>query len=277
MTLREITFAYSPNPEDIFMFYPIIANKMSTYPYIFRTIKRDIQTLNERAVKVGFDVTAISLHTYCYIKKHYFLARCGASMGYKCGPVVVSKSEINISKINEKVVAIPGTMTTAFLLLRLAVGDFDYMEVPIEQILLQVACGEIEVGLLIRSGRADFEQYGLKKIIDLGEWWYERTNLPVPLRVVSIKKGLGIQTASEIAKIIHDSVIYGFEHQDEALEYTAGFTTKLSIDKVKKCVEMYVNEWTIDVRKDGEEAIEELIKQAETRKLVPPTLPIEYL
>ncbi|MFA5863257.1 MAG: MqnA/MqnD/SBP family protein [Phycisphaerae bacterium] len=277
MANKEILLGHSPDADDAFMFYALAREKISTGPYRIKHIMEDIQTLNERAIRNELDITAISIHAYAYVKSHYLLLTSGASMGLNYGPVVVSKTPMTIEDLSDKKIAIPGIMTTAFLVLRLAVGDFNYEAVPFDKILFQVGMGQADAGLIIHEGQMNYSELGFHKVVDLGEWWHEQTGLPLPLGGNAIKRSLGPNVIDDLAGIIRQSIQYGFDHFDEAVDYAMPFARKMSREHVEAFVRMYVNQWTLDCGQDGKQAIHELLARAETGRLIPHTLPVEFI
>jgi 1,4-dihydroxy-6-naphthoate synthase len=273
---NEILLGHSPDADDAFMFYALAAGKVSTRPYSITHILQDIQTLNERAMKSELDVTAVSFHAYAYIRSHYQLLTCGASMGKDYGPIVVAKEPMTINELSEKRIAIPGTMTTAFLLLRLAIGDFDYQAIPFDQIISHVEDDSVDAGLIIHEGQITYSEKGLYKIIDLGNWWNRETNLPLPLGGNAVKRSLGKVVISDLAKIVHESIDYGLDHFDDALDYAMKFSRDMPREQVSDFVNMYVNRWTLDCGEDGREAITTLFVKAEEMRYIPPALPVDF-
>jgi 1,4-dihydroxy-6-naphthoate synthase len=273
---NEILLGHSPDADDAFMFYALAKGKIPTGPYTFKHILADIQTLNERAIHSELDVTAVSIHAYAYIKSHYLLMTSGASMGLNYGPIVVSKEPMTLEDLTDKKIAIPGIMTTAFLVLRLAAGEFNYEAFPFDKITIEVESGNVDAGLIIHETQMNYSELGLHKVVDLGAWWYEQTHLPLPLGGNVIKRTLGPKVIDDVSKILHDSIQYGLDHFDEALEYCLPFARKMSREHVEAFVRMYVNKWTLDCGTDGRDAIFELLGRAEHQRLIPPTLPVEF-
>jgi len=274
---NEILLGHSPDADDAFMFYAMARGKISTKPYEIRHLLMDIQSLNEKAMHNELDLTAISIHTYAYVKSHYFLMSSGASMGMNYGPIVIAREPMTVEDLAEKTIAIPGIMTTAFLALRLAVGDFNYEAQPFDRIPLLVSDGAADAGLIIHEGQMNYAEMGLYKVLDLGEWWHAETNLPLPLGGNAIKKSLGPKVIEDLCKILKDSIQYGLDHFDEALDYALPFARNMSREHVGKFVRMYVNELTVDCGPDGRKAIHELLSRAEAQRLIPPILPVEFV
>ncbi len=273
---NEIILGYTPDADDAFMFYALSCDKISTRPYTIRHMRQDIQTLNERAIRQELDITAISIHTYCYIKHHYLLMRCGASMGEGYGPVVVANNPMPVGELRDKTIGIPGSMTTAFLALRLAIGEFNYEEIPFDKILSRVKNESVDAGLIIHEGQITYGEMEVCRIIDLGKWWSEQTGLLLPLGGNAIKKSLGQQRIRDLCRIISESIQYSLDHFADAMDYAMDFAGKLKREEAEKFVRMYVNKWTVDYGCDGKMAIEGLLRAAEQQKLIPPVLPVEF-
>jgi len=273
---KEIFLGHSPDADDAFMFYGLAREKIVTGPYKIIHILQDIQTLNERAVRGEFDITAVSIHAYSYIKRNYLLTPCGTSMGENYGPIVVSKYKMSIAELPDKTIAVPGTMTSAFLALRLAIGDFDYCEEPFDKILPQVKSGEADAGLIIHEGQITYDSLNLYNIVDLGRWWFSQTGLPLPLGGNAIKRSLGSTVISDLCKIVHESISYSLDHFDEALDYAMNFAHGIDREEVETFVRMYVNKWTIDIGEIGRKAIMTFLSMAEHRKMIPPTVPVDF-
>lgn len=277
MANNEILLGHSPDADDAFMFYALAKDKIPTRGYQIRHILQDIQTLNERAMRQELDITAISIHAYAYVKSNYLLMTCGASMGIDYGPIVVTRNPMTLEELSQKTIAVPGTMTTAFLALRLLVGDFDYVTVPFDQILDQVADGKVDAGLIIHEGQLSYPELGLKKIVDLGIWWRQETALPLPLGGNIIKRSLGKKVIADLSEILHQSIAYGLDHFDEAVDYAMTFSRDMSREQVGDFVNMYVNQWTLDYGPEGKQAIVELFSRAESKRLIPSALPVEFV
>ena len=252
--MTRVTVAHSPDSDDAFMFYPLAEGKIDTGNYKFEHVLSDIETLNQRALEGVYEVSAISIHAYPYVADRYALLRSGASMGYKYGPVVVSKSPIE--SIKGKRVAVPGKLTSAYLELRLFEEDFTPVFMKFDDIINAVEKGEIEAGLVIHEGQLTYEEKHLHKVVDLGEWWYEETGLPLPLGGNVIRKDLGEKSMREVSEHIKKGIIYSLEHEDEALDYALEFGEGLDREGTRKFVKMYVNELTVDYVEEGQIAIE---------------------
>src|SRR5262245_17654673 len=220
MTKRLITVGHSPDPDDAFMFYALAHDKIDTGELTFRHELQDIETLNRRALRGELDVTAVSIHVYAFLLDKYALLPSGCSMGDRYGPMVVARSPLAIDRLAEARIAVPGTLTTAFLALRLLVpGTLRYEVVPFDQILGAVAEGRFDAGLIIHEGQLTFQNQGLHLVVDLGVWWQERTGLPLPLGGNAVRRDLGEDTVRQISRLVKESIRYGLDHRDEALSY----------------------------------------------------------
>src|SRR5580704_6979193 len=219
MSKRLITVGHSPDPDDAFMFYALAHDKIPTGDLTFRHELQDIETLNRRALRGELEVTAISIHAYAFLLDKYALLPSGCSMGDRYGPMVVARKPLTIGDLRTTKIAVPGTMTTAFLTLRLLAGEFAYEVMPFDQILDAVASGEFDAGLIIHEGQLTFQNQGLHLVVDLGVWWQERTGLPLPLGGNAVRRDLGPETMKEISRLLKESIRYGLDHRDEALAY----------------------------------------------------------
>jgi 1,4-dihydroxy-6-naphthoate synthase len=277
MANNEILLGHSPDADDAFMFYALANGKVPTRGYQIRRILYDVQTLNERAMRQELDITAISIHAYAYVKSNYCMMTCGASMILDYGPVVVAREPMTLDELSQKKIAIPGTMTTAFLLLRMLLGDFDYITVPFDHILGQVVDGTVDAGILIHEDQLRYPDFKLHKIIDLGVWWRQETALPLPLIGIVIKRSLGKKTIMDLSEILRESISYGIDHFKEATDYAMTFARHMSREQVGDFINMYVNQWTLDYGEEGKKAIVELFSRAESRRLIPSALPVEFV
>jgi 1,4-dihydroxy-6-naphthoate synthase len=265
-----IRVAHSPDSDDAFMFYAINTKKIDTKGYEFIDILSDIETLNKEALKGTYEVSAISIHAFPYVADRYALLSSGASMGDNYGPMVVAKEEFPANELKNKTIAVPGTLTSAFLALKLFELDINYIVVPFDQIIDAVKEGKVDAGLIIHEGQLTYQDEGLKCIIDLGKWWYEKTGgLPLPLGGNVIRKDLGIEVMKEISEILRKSIKYSLAHRDEAVEYALKYARGMTKDKADKFIGMYVNDLTVDYGERGKKAIELFLKEAYEKKLIP--------
>jgi 1,4-dihydroxy-6-naphthoate synthase len=283
-----LRLGHSPDPDDAFMFYGLAKNKLPTGRYRFEHILQDIQTLNHRAMNGELEITAISIHAYPYVASKYALTSCGSSMGDKYGPMVIAKNPATIESLKGKTIAIPGELTTAFLALQLAIGKgakkgsggnpaFFYEVVHFDQIPAHVKDGKSDAGLIIHEGQLTYKTFGLHLLLDLGVWWHQKTNLPLPLGGNCIRKDLGQQTMQEVTDIIKQSIQFSLDHRPEAVEYSLQFGRDLDKNLADKFVGMYVNNWTLDYGPRGREAITRLLKEGAAAGLVPDIGQVEYI
>lgn len=269
MTKKHLTLGHSPDPDDAFMFYALAKDKIDTRGYTFEHILQDIQTLNERATREELDITAVSIHAFAYIADKYALLASGASMGENYGPMVVAREAIPLSELNRTTIAIPGTMTSAFLELKLAIGEFPFTVVPFDEIIPAVADGRHAAGLIIHEGQLTYAQAGLTKIIDLGEWWQARYDLPLPLGGNVVRRALGEETIRDVAAILKESIQYGLDHRHEAVEYALQWARDMGHDLADEFVGMYVNELTVDYGERGRKAVNLLLELAAEKRIIP--------
>ena len=269
MTKKHLTLGHSPDPDDAFMFYALAKDKIDTRGYTFEHILQDIQTLNERATREELDITAVSIHAFAYIADKYALLASGASMGENYGPMVVAREAIPLSELNRTTIAIPGTMTSAFLELKLAIGEFPFTVVPFDEIIPAVADGRHAAGLIIHEGQLTYAQAGLTKIIDLGEWWQAKYDLPLPLGGNVVRRALGEETIRDVAAILKESIQYGLDHRHEAVEYALQWARDMGHDLADEFVGMYVNELTVDYGERGRKAVNLLLELAAEKRIIP--------
>lgn len=272
-----IRLGHSPDPDDAFMFYGLASGNVDPGRYEFEHVLQDIQTLNERAMRGDLEVTALSLHAYAYVKDRYVLTRCGGSFGLDYGPMLVGPEVFDIIQLPYKTVAVPGEMTTAFLLLRLIVKDPQYIVIPFDQIIPAVLEGRADAGLIIHEGQLTYAEAGLECIFDLGKWWYRSTQLPLPLGVNAIRRDLGPDVCRELSAILEASIRYGLAHRHEAVEHAMQYGRDLTVDQADKFVGMYVNELTVDAGPRGLESVVALLRAGASAKVIPDALPVEFV
>ena len=259
------------------MFWALAEGAIDTRGFEFEHVLRDIQTLNEWALEGRLEVTALSLHAYPFVQDRYVLLPHGASMGSGYGPIVVSREPLDVSDLSSVEIAVPGRMTTAFLVLRLAIGDFPYRVVPFDQILDEVREGRADAGLLIHEGQLTYESLGLVKVLDLGEWWLLETGLPLPLGVNAARRDLGPDVLRELSDVLAASIRAGLEHRDEAMRYAVGFGRGLDLQLADRFVGMYVNELTQDYGDEGRAAVRELLARAEAAGVYREPVRVEFV
>jgi 1,4-dihydroxy-6-naphthoate synthase len=274
---REIKLGHSPDSDDAFMFYALATHKLSTPGYKYTHVLSDIQSLNEAALQETYDVTAVSFAAYPTLRDKYVLLDCGASFGEGYGPIVVATHALKPQDLKGKRIGVPGLKTTAYLTLKLYQPDFEPVVMPFDKIIEAVRNNVVEAGLLIHEGQLFFPQLGLHRVIDLGIWWQEQTSLPLPLGGNAVRKALGPDLGRQVAKTIRDSVAYGLEHREEALNYAMQFARDMDTELADKFVGMYVNKWTLGYGEKGKKAVRELIERGTAAGLLPGPPEIEFL
>jgi 1,4-dihydroxy-6-naphthoate synthase len=272
-----IRLGHSPDADDAFMFWALASGRVETRGFEFEHVLRDIQTLNEWALEGRLETTAISLHTYPFVQERYMLLPHGASMGAGYGPIVVSREDIGLDRLGEVEIVVPGRMTTAFLVLRMAIGDFAFREAPFDRIMEEIESGEAEAGLLIHEGQLTYEAHGLTKVLDLGEWWLLETGLPLPLGANVARRDLGAETLSELSAVLADSIRAGLDNRGEAMAYAMEFSRGLEPHLADRFVGMYVNELTCDYGQEGRQAVEELLRRAEALGVYEAPVRVEFV
>ena len=275
--VRTIKLAHSPDSDDAFMFYGLATNKLETEGLKFEHTLKDIQSLNEDAKNGVYDVTAISFHAYAYIADKYALLPHGASIGDKYGPILVSKEQRAPEEIGEMTIAIPGELTSAFLALRIFNRDFKYIVVPFDQIIESVQKGEADAGLLIHEGQLFYMEQGLVKVLDLGEWWHEKTGLPLPMGGNAVKRELGEELMKQVSKHLHRSIVYSMENREDALAYAMQFAREMSPDVADRFVAMWVNDLTLDYGERGKEAVRRLLKEGQEAGIIPNKVKVDFV
>ncbi len=273
----EIKLAHSPDSDDAFMFYALATHKLPTPGCKYTHILSDIQSLNEAALTETYDVTAISFAAYPTLRDKYILLDCGASFGEGYGPVVVATKSLKPKELAGKRVGVPGLKTSAYLAFKLFEPDFEPVVMPFDKIIDAVQSNLVDAGLLIHEGQLFFPAKGLHKVVDLGIWWQEQTGLPLPLGGNAVRRALGPQLGRRIAKTIRDSVTYGLEHREEALNYAMQFAREMDPELADKFVGMYVNRWTLGYGEKGRQAVQELIERGTNAGLLPGPPIVEFL
>jgi 1,4-dihydroxy-6-naphthoate synthase len=301
---KRFTLGHSPDPDDAFMFYAMAENKIDLRGYRFEHRLEDIQTLNERALRGELHISAISIHGYAHVATKYALLPCGASMGDGYGPIVIRKrttpnvqpafarvrrgrrstsndgaqAESAIREFLEgKKIAVPGTMTSAFLALRLFLGEFDYIAVPFDQIFDTVRNGRADLGLIIHEGQLTYEKSGFEKIVDLGEWWKEQTGLPLPLGGNVVRKDIPPAVRRDLSEIIRESIDYGLQHRDEAVRHSLPYARDMDATLAGKFIGMYVNEFTRDYGEVGRDAIRRFLSEAHNKGYINAPVEVEFV
>ena len=274
--MRTISVAHSPDSDDAFMFYGLATNKLETNGLKFEHTLKDIQTLNEDARNGVFDVTAISFHAYAYVADKYALLPHGASIGDKYGPIVVAREPRDASELGSMKIAIPGELTSAFLALRIFNSEFEYVVVPFDQVIDTVKSGDVDAGLLIHEGQLFYKNMGLDKVLDLGEWWHERTGLPLPMGGNAIKRDLGPELMKKVSHYLRESIEFSLENRDDALTYAIQFSRELPHELTDRFVAMWVNDLTLDYGERGREGVRRLLAEGYERGIIPNKIDVEF-
>ncbi|MGD0652231.1 MAG: MqnA/MqnD/SBP family protein [Verrucomicrobiia bacterium] len=277
MEPREICIGHSPDPDDAFMFYALTHGKIDTCGLTFTEKIEDIESLNHRAVEGELEVTALSAHAYGYVMDKYALLPNGGSFGDRCGPIVVASRPMGVGELADLRIAVPGTMTSAYLLLKLLLMNFRFEVVPFDRIMDAVKSGEADAGLLIHEGQLTYQQMGLHKIVDLGDWWHADTGLPVPLGVNAVRKDLGKQLMRKIADLLHESIQYAQTHREEAVAHAMKYGRGMDAAMTDHFVGMYVNPWTSNMGEKGREAIARLLTRGYHAALLPRPVHLEFV
>jgi len=275
--VREITVAHSPDSDDAFMFYGLATNKVRTPGLRFTHTLCDIETLNQKAREGVYDVSAISFHAYPYVQDKYALMACGGSVGEGYGPMIVSPRPFTAAEIKTKRIAVPGTLTTAFLALQLFAPGIETEVVPFDQIIPQVLEGKFEAGLIIHEGQLTYGKSGLQRVVDLGKWWQKVTGLPLPLGGNAIRRALGPELMPLVSAALRESIQYGLDHREEALSYAMQFARDLDSSSADKFIGMYVNERTLDYGEDGREAVRRLLDMGHKAGIIGPEAKVDWV
>src|ERR1700722_7730855 len=275
---REITIAHSPDSDDAFMFYGLATNKVRAPGYKFSHTLTDIETLNHKAIDEQFyDVTAISFHAYPYLQEHYTLMACGGSVGDNYGPMIVAAKPYTLDEVKKLRIAVPGTLTTAYLTLKLFAPNVETVTIPFDKIIPAVVSGEFDAGLIIHEGQLTYASDGLTKILDLGVWWHEQTGLPLPLGGNAIRRSLGSEAQLITTNALRDSIQHALDHREQALEYAMQFARDLDASMANRFVGMYVNDRTINYGDDGREAIRKLLDMGYERGIIPHKAKVDFV
>jgi 1,4-dihydroxy-6-naphthoate synthase len=276
--IREISIAHSPDSDDAFMFYGLATNKVRVPGFKFTHTLTDIEALNHRAINEAFyDVTAISFHAYPYLQDNYTLMACGGSVGEGYGPMIVSSRKLTLPQIKKTRIAVPGTLTTAYLTLKLFAPEIETAVVPFDKIIPAVAAGEFDAGLIIHEGQLTYANDGLIKLLDLGQWWREQTGLPLPLGGNAIRRSLGAETLLTTTNALRNSIQHALDNREEALAYAMQFARDLDPTLANRFVGMYVNERTLNYGPDGREAIQKLLDMGFDRGIIPHRANVDFV
>ncbi len=278
MTQQLITVGHSPDPDDAFMFYALAHNKIDTGDLTFRHELQDIETLNRRALRGELEVSAVSIHAYAHLLDKYALLPSGCSMGDRYGPMIVAPKKLPLDELRRLRIAVPGTLTTAFLALRLLVpGEINFQVISFDQILDAVASGRVDAGLIIHEGQLTFQNQGLELVVDLGAWWHEKTGLPLPLGGNVVRRDLGPATIREISRLLKESIRYALAHREAALDYALQYARDMDKGLADRFVGMYVNDWTLDYGRRGREAVRRLLDEAHRAGIIPQPVQVEFV
>lgn len=275
---REIKVAHSPDSDDAFMFYALATDKLDTGNLHFTHVLKDIQSLNQIAMTTReYDVTAVSFHAYAYIAEHYVLLPHGASIGDGYGPIVVAREPFPTAELKNKRIAVPGTLTSAYLALRLHTPEFDYAVVPFDEIIEEVVKGNFDAGLLIHEGQLTYHEEGLDKIVDLGAWWKKETGLPLPMGGNVIKRDLGPELQKEVSNWLHRSIQYSMEHRQDALNYSMQFAREMPVETADRFVAMWVNQSTLGYTDRDRQAVQLLLDEGFRQGIIPKKVQVEFV
>jgi 1,4-dihydroxy-6-naphthoate synthase len=274
---RTISVAHSPDSDDAFMFYGLATNKIETGELRYEHVLEDIQTLNEKAMRGVYDVTAVSFHAYAYIADQYALLPHGASIGEGYGPIVVSREPREVADLPRLRVAVPGTLTSAFLALKILCPDFEYTVVPFDRIIDAVRGGQADAGLLIHEGQLFYQSLGLHKVVDLGEWWKGRHDLPLPMGGNAVRRELGADLIARISRHLRQSIAYSLDNREDALSYAMQFARDMDRSLADRFVGMWVNQLTLDYTERGRRAVQLLLDEGAQRGVIPKRVEAEFV
>jgi 1,4-dihydroxy-6-naphthoate synthase len=278
MPKQIINVGHSPDPDDAFMFYALAHDKIDTGNLEFRHQLQDIETLNRRALKGELEVSAVSLHAYAFLQDKYVLLPSGCSMGDKYGPMIVAKKPLTLEQLQTTKIAVPGTLTTAFLALRLLLPrEFEYEVIPFDEIIPAVASGKFDAGLIIHEGQLTFQNQGLHLIVDLGVWWQQKTDLPLPLGGNVVRRDLGPKVIADVSRLLRESIQYSLDHRDAALTYALQYARDMDKSLADRFVGMYVNDWTLDYGPRGRAAVAKLLEEGHKKGILPKPVQAEYV
>ncbi len=275
--MKEIRIAHSPDSDDAFMFYALANNIFDTGDLTFTHTLKDIETLNKEALSGTYEVSAISIHAYPELADKYILMSTGSSMGDQYGPMIVSEQNVSESDLNDLTIAVPGEMTTALLSMRLYNPNLKYEVVPFDQIIPQIKAGKYTAGLIIHEGQLTYAEQGLHKIVDMGEWWFKDTGLPLPLGGNVIRRDLGEELMHTVSNFIRRSIQYSIDHRQQALEYALQFAGDMDPKLADRFVGMYVNHWTLDYGETGRKAIRTLLERGVREGIIKKEVTVEFL
>lgn len=272
--MKSVSLGYSPCPNDTFIFYALIHGKISTKGLKFNEVLLDVETLNQKALSAELDLTKISFHAFGHLRDKYCLLHSGSALGRGCGPLVITKNACSMKDLRMKRIAIPGNLTTAYLLLQLydpqfALKNSNIIEMPFHEIIAAVADEKADAGLIIHESRFTYPSYGLTAVMDLGKWWEEETGLPIPLGGIALKRTLKDGPGRDIDRFLKQSVEYAFTNPSEPMDYIKKYSQELSEDVINQHIDLYVNDFSVDMGTEGEQAVTEFISRAESSGIIP--------
>jgi len=273
----KISLAHSPDSDDAFMFYGLAKGKVPTGDLQIEHVLKDIESLNQQARQGVHEVTAISFHAYPYVAERYAIMPCGGSIGDGYGPLVVAAQPIAPEQLSGKTVAVPGTLTTAFLALKLFAPDVETRVVPFDQILDEVVAGRAEAGLIIHEGQLTYGASGLHKILDLGEWWQRETDLPLPLGANAVRRDLGDELMKRLTRLVRETVRYSLDHREDALAYAMSFARGMEQGIADRFVGMWVNEMTLECGERGRRAVQTLLDRGHDAGILPARVSVDFV
>ena len=272
-----IRIGHSPDSDDAFMFYALAKNLIPTDGIEVVHVIEDIESLNQRALKAELEVTAVSIHAYAYIADTYALMPCGSSMGDRYGPLVVANGPLDAQDLKGRKIAIPGKMTSAYLTYSLFQPDFEAIVIPFDQIIDYVKSGKAEAGLIIHEGQLTYAESGLHKVVDLGEWWYHETGLPLPLGGNVIRRDLGIEKMKKVTRLVQQSIRYSLDNRPPALDYAMIYARDMETEIADQFVGMYVNDYTLDYGESGRAGVRELLRRGYEAGIITQPVDIEFV
>lgn len=268
--MKDLSLGYSPCPNDTFIFYGLVHRTVETEDLLFHEILDDVETLNRKALEGVLDMTKVSYHAFGHLRDRYYLLRSGGALGKGCGPLVISREEYTMKQLRGRKIAVPGLLTTAFLLLQIfdpSLRDHA-VPMPFDRIIGSVASGAVDAGLIIHESRFTYQRAGLRKVLDLGKWWEEETGMLIPLGGILARKGLGANLARRIDGMLKKSVEYAFSHREETRTYIREHAQEMEDDVMAQHIDLYVNDYSLDIGDEGEEAVRELLRRAESRGII---------
>lgn len=269
---KNLTLGYSPCPNDTFIFYALVRGRIETGGLSFTETLEDVETLNRMAMRGALDVTKVSFNALGFLRDDYCLLRSGGALGRGCGPLIVAREPLRAQDLRGKKIAVPGMLTTAYLLMRLfdpMLKDVEAM--PFHRIMEAVASGSADAGLIIHEGRFTYPRYGLHEVMDLGRWWEEATGLPIPLGAIAAKRELGTETINKVDSLIRESLLYARAHPEEPMSYIKEHAQEMEDEVIRKHIELYVNDFSVDLGDEGTRAVEEFFRRAEEKRLIEKT------